>query len=207
MEAVKWRRSIRRYRPDPVPREALLTILEAARLSPSGSNSQPWRFIVITELQEKRKLRELTLGMKWLEEAPVVILCCADLNAFEPDLRRTRNEELLSIGVYEDFEGTAFLQSVQANREVRPERTAAIRSAMMNTAIAIQSMVLTAASLGLGTCWMGGFEGTKARQMFDRPDNIITVALIPLGYPAQSPAPRPRLKLDQILLRPLPAME
>lgn len=52
-------------------------MLEAARLAPSGSNRQPWRSIVVTEPEEKKKLRKIWLDQDFVEEAPVVFICCA----------------------------------------------------------------------------------------------------------------------------------
>jgi len=77
MEVVKKRKSIRKYKKDPVPREKLLEVLEAARLAPSASNRQPWHFIVVSEPEMKAKM-ELS---PWAAEAPVVIVGCADANA------------------------------------------------------------------------------------------------------------------------------
>lgn len=79
-EAVQQRKSIRAYQEKPIPQETLERILEAARLSPSAVNRQPWHFIVVTE-KEKRK--ELSRGAfaKFLAQAPVVIAACGDKKA------------------------------------------------------------------------------------------------------------------------------
>lgn len=74
MEVIKKRRSIRRYRPDPIPDEVLNQILEAARLAPSGGHRQPWHFIVVKDPETKRKL-----GIAdWASEAPIVVVGCTD---------------------------------------------------------------------------------------------------------------------------------
>jgi nitroreductase len=74
MDVVRKRRSIRRYKPDPVPDEVLNQVLEAARLAPSGGNRQPWHFIVVKDSETKRKL-----GIaEFASAAPVVIVGCAD---------------------------------------------------------------------------------------------------------------------------------
>ena len=74
MEVVKKRRSIRKYKPDPVPNEIINQILEAARLAPSGSNRQPWHFIIVKDSETKKKL-----GLPiWAAEAPVIIVGCVD---------------------------------------------------------------------------------------------------------------------------------
>ncbi len=74
MEAIRARRSIRKFKPEPVPDELITQVIEAARLAPSGSNRQPWHFVVVRDPQTKSRM-----GLhKWAEEAPVVIVCCID---------------------------------------------------------------------------------------------------------------------------------
>ena len=76
MEVVKTRRSIRRYKPDPIPDEILNQILETARIAPSAAHRQPWHFIVVKNPETKKKL-EIS---SWASEAPVVIVGCGDAN-------------------------------------------------------------------------------------------------------------------------------
>ena len=73
METIRDRRSIRSYRPDPVPREKLEYILEAARLAPSWKNQQCWRFIVVTDEEKRRAITKRS----WTAEAPVIVVGCA----------------------------------------------------------------------------------------------------------------------------------
>ncbi len=74
MEAIRERRSTRRFKKEPIPDELINKVMEAARLAPSGSNRQPWHFIIVRDAETRSKL-----GLhKWAEEAPVVIVCCID---------------------------------------------------------------------------------------------------------------------------------
>jgi nitroreductase len=77
MEIVSTRRSIRRYKPDPVPDEDIDFVLEAARLAPSWANTQCWHFIVVTDPQVKQQLGEAG-WLKFAAKAPVIIAACAD---------------------------------------------------------------------------------------------------------------------------------
>jgi nitroreductase len=71
-----------------------------------------------------------------------------------------------------------------------------------NTYIAIEHLVLMAAALGLGTCWVGGFNPAEIHRLFDLADNLVPVAVIPVGYPAGAlPPQRPRLDRDEILIK------
>lgn len=109
LKTVKNRRTIRRFKPNPIDDEMLQVILEAGRWAPSFSNLQPWRFIVIKDLSTKNLLdkaaRESVLHLG-INEAPVVILVCVDrridpLHAIEAGAAATQNMTLAahSIGL------------------------------------------------------------------------------------------------------------
>lgn len=75
-KVIETRRSVRSYKSDPVPDEVLQKILNAARIAPSGSNRQPWKFIIIKDPERKRKMIDLCEGQKFVAEAPVLIVAC-----------------------------------------------------------------------------------------------------------------------------------
>jgi len=77
-EAIKGRRSIRRFLKKDVPEEHLNKILEAAIWAPSAGNLQPWEFIVIRDERTKREVARAALGQMWIADAPVVIVVCAN---------------------------------------------------------------------------------------------------------------------------------
>jgi len=205
-EAIKRRRSIRKFKPDPIPEGATNQLLEVARLAPSGSNRQPWRFLVVTDQEERKQLREVCLDQAFIEEAPVVFVCCADLTAYSQASRRARRQEFDASGVTETLSGRFADPAYRERMLLQPDmdRETVIRSAMANVYIAIEHMVLMATALGLGTCWVGALGETgRINGLFDLPDHIVPVAVLPVGYPTAVPSPRPRLALDDILLRPI----
>ena len=75
LEAIRTRRSIRKFTPAPVPRKDLETIVDAGRLAATGSNRQPWDFIVVTE---KGTIGRLKAAGAWIEQAPAVIAVVMD---------------------------------------------------------------------------------------------------------------------------------
>lgn len=75
-EVIRTRRSIRSFKPDPVPDEVLRKVLDAARIAPSGSNRQPWKFILVRDKELKEELVPLAGGQKFIAEAPIVIVAC-----------------------------------------------------------------------------------------------------------------------------------
>ncbi len=72
-DVIRTRRSVRKYRSDPIPQEVLERVLDAARIAPSGSNRQPTRFIVVTEADIKRKLVPMCHDQAFIATAPIVI--------------------------------------------------------------------------------------------------------------------------------------
>ena len=205
-EAITQRRSIRSFRGDPVPDDAIMAMLEAARLAPSGSNRQPWRFIVVTDKDEKTRLRKICFDQAFIEEAPVVFVCCVDLTAYARAAREKRSQEFIDYGVLETLSGyfadpavrELFLTAADTDLNVH------FMTAMANTYIAIEHMVLTATALGLGSCWVGAIgSAEEMNAIFHLPPSTFVVAVLPVGHPAKVPPPRPRISLDSILLRPL----
>ena len=71
----------------------------------------------------------------------------------------------------------------------------------IDVAIALDHMTLAAASLGLGSCWIGAFYEDRVKQILAVPPEVRVVALLPLGYPADMPAPRPKKSLEDIAAR------
>jgi len=76
LEVIKKRQSIRRYKEDLIPEEALLRVVEAARLAPSGKNLQPWKFIIVRDQVLKEKLASASAGQFFIAKAPVIIVGC-----------------------------------------------------------------------------------------------------------------------------------
>jgi nitroreductase len=79
-EAIKGRRSIRAFQNRDIPQEMVDRLIDAARWAPSAGNIQPWEFIIVRKPETKRKLAEAALEQTFIEEAPVVIVVCADEN-------------------------------------------------------------------------------------------------------------------------------
>ena len=78
LEAIKGRRSIRAFKNQDVPAETVEKLIDAAQWAPSAGNIQPWEFIIVRKPEIKRKLVEAALGQTFIEEAPVVIVVCAN---------------------------------------------------------------------------------------------------------------------------------
>ena len=156
MQAIKERRSIRKYKSDPVSDSNLTEVLEAARWAPSWANTQCWEFIVVKNTETKKKLAEtLPSGnpaFSTFTEAPIVIVACAQL------------------GKAGYFKGKAGTDKGDWY--------------MFDVALAMQNLTLTAHAKGLGTVHVGFFDAKEAARILEVPEGIVVVEMTPLGYPA-----------------------
>ena len=195
MEAVRKRRSIRRYQERPVPREMIDEVLEAARLAPSASNLQTWKFKVVTDKGTRSALRQAAFNQKFIEEAPVIIVACTDFEAYGERAKRSR--ELLRSGVRPSL--SMLLRFMRTQKEGDTEQRDVI-NAVINVSIAVENMVLAAASLGLGTCWVRAFQPERVAEILSLTPECPPLIMLPLGYPDEDPSPRPRRAMEDILL-------
>ncbi|OGD53389.1 hypothetical protein A3K80_05385 [Candidatus Bathyarchaeota archaeon RBG_13_38_9] len=199
LEAIQKRRSIRKFKTTPLTSEQINNLLEAARLAPSGCNVQPWRFIIVKDTQLKTKLCEASFDQQFIKDAPIVIVCCSDLHSWKESKEKT--QELLNrpdINLGEKCEKALMERVEKVTADSTHER---IPSAMLNVAIAIEHIVLTAVELGLGSCWVRLFDEKKVKQILKLPEYVFAVALLPIGIPNEDPPTRPRLPLPKIILQ------
>ncbi len=166
IEAIKGRRSIRRFKAQTVPEETIMQIIEAATYAPSAGNIQPWRFIIAKNPDLKKNLAKAAYDQNLIEQAPIVVIVCADENQIEPRYG-TRGKNLYCL---------------------------------QDTAAATQNILLTAHSLGLGTCWIGAFDEKLAKKAVNAPEGVRPVAIVPLGYPDVTPRTRTRKPLSEVVL-------
>ncbi|MEW5920486.1 MAG: nitroreductase family protein [Bacillota bacterium] len=196
-EAIEKRRSIRKYKQDGIPDEIISQLIEAAGLAPSGCNAQPWRFKIVRDAETKFKLAEAAFKQKFIAEAPVVIICCADVKGY---IEGTVSgvQDLGRIGVVEDRVVKILLDRVEEMKTMNIEQLGARIS--LNVAIAVEHIVLRALDFGLGTCWIRLFDEKKVKSLLDLDENVYVVSLLPLGYPDEEPPAKKRLGLEDILL-------
>ncbi len=182
-----------------MPPEYIDELLEAARLAPSGTNIQPWRFVVVTGQEMREKVGACT-PLKFVGKAPLIMVCC--VNAAAIKTTGSRVAELNEAGAFAgtDLENLPPEEYKKFRRAMDSE--AAVQAYLgLNTAIGIEHMVLRATDLGLGSCWVMMFHRDKVKEALELPEEITPLVLLPIGYPDQNPAPRPRLPLEQIVLK------
>jgi len=171
MQAIKERRSVRHYKPDPVKPEDLQAVLEAARLAPSWANTQCWKFVVVRDPATKARLVTALSpnnpATTAITEAPIVIAACAET-------------------------GKAGYKKGQVCTEKGDWY-------LFDVGIAMQNLMLAACSLGLGTVHVGNMDAKKAAEILGLPPGVVFVEMTPLGYPDDEPRVIPRKELSEIV--------
>lgn len=195
---IEKRRSIRSFEPKPVPAEALEQIIEAARLAPSGTNRQPWRFVLLTEKKDRDKLAGAVV-QPFVSEAPAIFVCCLDRNAFLRQAVEKRMSELVQADVI-SAEAAQYIYQQKMPEQL--EDVVLPDYGYLDLGIAVQNMALMATALGLGSCWVRLFSRKHLQQALGLPTNLVPIVLLPVGYPAQDPPPRPRLGREDIMFKP-----
>lgn len=173
LKEIRERRSIRKYEERAVENEKLEMVLESCRLAPSGSNTQPWRLVVVRDEKMRKKIAEASHRQEWMEQAPVHIVCVADAGSRASDNSNLRFDENSP-----DF---------------------ILKQIIRDTTIGVDHMTLQAEALGLGTCWVAWFEQSDIRPVLGIPEDKYVLCVLTLGYPAEEPKQRPRMKLEEIV--------
>ncbi len=200
-EAMRTQRSIKRFRPDPVPEEDLRTILTAATWAPSGTNAQPWEFIVLTDPDLKKRVADLYReGLQFLLDHP------RRQGYREPDQRTFFGSMMRqSRHLRDHLEDSPVLIVVAMNLDkhnlprfgtLKAIRTEAVYSSILPC---IQNLMLAARGLGLGTCLTTAITILEedAKIALGMPEETQIVALIPLGYPYGDFKPVTRIPAEE----------
>ncbi|HDI60457.1 MAG TPA: nitroreductase [Desulfobacteraceae bacterium] len=216
IEAIKTRKSIRGYRPDPVPREVLRQILSVAGRSPSAMNSQPWEFAVlggdVLDRVREANLARLRDGIPPAEEHSVT-------GWSKESVYRTRQVELakglfqlMGIERHDAAKRARWLErgfrffDAPAAIIVLTDKSLKLETPLIDIGIVIQSICLAALEYDLGTCIedQGCMYPDVLRELADIPDTKRIVMAIAIGYPDRDfPANRiqtTRVPIDEITL-------
>lgn len=164
------RRSVRRYRPDPVAPSLLTALLACAQSGPTKSNLQQYSILVLRDEGKRRRLGELIASAPWAAEAPVFLV-------FLGDPRRGRR--------IAEIRGYPY----------RNDNLDSFMNAAVDAAIAMQSLILAAEAAGLGCCPISVVRNRldELGALLELPDGVFPVAGLSLGWPAEEPAVSLRL--------------
>jgi nitroreductase len=175
--AIKNRRSIRHYSPEPIAEAEILEILALAGRAPSAWNLQPWRFVVVVDPEVKSQLQSVAYGQRQVGGAPVVIVLYGDMvdalqrvdEALPPEAAPNEREKIRS-------NITGYFQTL-----IPQQRDDWGRS---QTCIALGYLLLVLESRGYGNSPMLGFDAAKVKRLLGLPDHAEVAALVAFGKPA-----------------------
>jgi len=188
-QAIRARRSIRRFLPDrPIREEHIELMLEAARLAPSGGNGQGWIFGVVTDREQIARLAEAGGNQEWIATAPLVFALCARLR--RPNLAEQTDDDF-SLEVNRERFTAQFIDYLRAYPDQKPVSLLFENSVPL---IPGEHIALVAASLGLGSCWIGYLNVAAASAILQLPPDVTCLFLLPVGYPDPAYQPRPRTR-------------
>jgi nitroreductase len=140
IDAIRTVLAVRRFKDTPVPEPIIREIVEAGRLTASGSNTQPWHFIVVRDKQTLNRLGQLARTGPYIPQAPMAIVVAMDASPL----------------------------------------------AVSDGSRAIQNMILTAWSQGVGSNWVGFNNLQEVNSLLGIPEEVSVLAILPFGYPADA---------------------
>ena len=184
---LKQRVSVRKFQRRPVPEEAIQDMLEAARLSPSGGNEQPWRFGVITDRVVIKQISKLAHGQKWIACAPLLIVLCTVCVDDERGGREIQKHR------YPHFSWEI--------SQLPQELYWALNQEEHQTKIPGTHMVLAALEHGLGSCWVSRFNVMGVAELLHLPLHCLPAEILVFGYPVFAQEPRSKKSLEEIVFR------
>lgn len=191
LSAIQNRRSIRRFLDKPVPREAVEAVLLAGSLAPSAKNRQPWRFVVVSGSDKASLLAAMDRGLERERAAPLLPGSAGFLGGAE-NTRRIMAEAPVVILTVDP-------QGLPPDRPLTPEERVRELCNAQSVGAAMENMSLAAYELGLGSLWICDtyFAYRELMDWLDSPGELLCA--LALGYPGESPAPRPRRELSQLV--------
>jgi nitroreductase len=166
MEAIKERRSIRRFKETPVGKEIIDELLSLAQMAPSAGNLQSRDFIVVTDKITKQRLAAAALYQSFIEQAPVVIV-------FVANLERASHK----------YGSRGELYAIQ------------------DATASVMTLLIAAQSMGIGSCWVGAFDDFAVCEILGIPYSTKPVAIVPIGFADEKPAPPARMGLVSTIHR------
>lgn len=178
-QVIRERRATPSFDGEPIPAHDIRKILEAGLAAPSGYNIQPWRFVVVQDPEQRKRLRAASYNQAKVEEASAVIVACGDRDGWRKDL-----EEVLRMGRERGMPESYAAQAAQTVPAYLSGFSSEQMTAWLNkqVMIAFTHMMLMAEALGYDTAPMEGFEQDKVCETLRLPMSYWVVALLTVGH-------------------------
>jgi len=191
IDAIRKRVSVRSFIDGPISAAVITEMLDAARLAPTGGNSQTHVIGVVTDKELKTKLAEAAGGQMWIASAPVVFALCADISW---DIKDQMEDDFGVIVNHLRFgkEFIGFMNSYPDRKSVNK------LFANGGPCVPGEHMFLVATSHGLSACFIGYLDTEKANEILGLPKHISCLFLLPVGYSAEQVEPKAKKSIDEI---------
>ena len=192
-QAIVERRSVKAYDPHhKMTEQEISQLMSLAMLSPTAFNIQNWRFVVVTEPVLRQQIRAVSWNQAQVEEASLLIVLTADLNAWakEPE-RYWQNAPKAASDILVPMIGHYYENNLQVQRD----------EAMRSCGMAAMTIMLAAKEMGYDTCPMDGFDFDAVGKLLNLPADHIPTMFVVVGKPLKEAAPRGgQLAMDEVVI-------
>jgi len=194
VEAIHSRRSVKHFDANhSMTAEEANEILSLAILSPTAFNIQNWRFVVVDDIDLRKKIRAVSWDQSQVTDTSLFIVLCADLKAWEKEPGRYWVNAPQEVG---EFMLPAIDNYYRGKDQVQRDE------AMRSCGIAAQTIMLAAKSLGYDSCPMDGFDFEEVAKLIQLPEDHVIAMFVAIGKGTQESWPRPgQLSLHEVLVR------
>jgi nitroreductase len=201
-DVMKSRRSVRRFAPDAPDRARIVRLLEAAITAPSASNKQPWRFLVVTNREVVARMAAAVREAVEHVAGHIAPDCQPAFRAYGDYFTRFEAAPTVIVALFSSLTVLSSLVDDGLPADAR-DRIAAMerQSGLIGVAMALQNLMLMAHELGLGTSGMTGplLAAHRLREILGVAPSWEIAALVPVGVPAETPAPTARKPVGQVV--------
>lgn len=184
-DVVRSRRSVRDFMPDvEIPKEELMAIIEEAMFAPNSTNLNSWRFLIVTEKEQKEALYEVSMQQPAVKGAAAVIILLGDLTAYTVANADEISAKAVAQGTMTEEIRQGINENVSWYYDVSEEQKR--EWLMLDQGLVAMQLMLSAKDRGYDTVAMSGFETEAFRKLFNIEDHLVNGLIIPIGK-AQTP--------------------
>lgn len=184
-DVVRSRRSVRDFMPDvEIPKEELMAIIEEAMFAPNSTNLNSWRFLIVTEKEQKETLYEVSMQQPAVKGAAAVIILLGDLTAYTVANADEISAKAVAQGTMTEEIRQGINENVSWYYDVSEEQKR--EWLMLDQGLVAMQLMLSAKDRGYDTVAMSGFKTEAVRKLFNIEDHLVNGLIIPIGK-AQTP--------------------
>jgi len=194
LDAIRSRRSVKHFDPNhQMTSQEKNEILSLAMLSPTAFNLQHWRFVLVEDADLRRAIRDVSMNQAQVTDASMLIVLCADMQAWQKDTLRYWQGADASI---RDFMLPAIDGYYRDHPQVQRDET------MRSCGIAAQTIMLAARAMGYDSCPMDGFDFAAVANLINLPHDHVISMFVAIGKGTQQAWPRPeQLPMSDLVIK------